>query len=99
MSAISLCPIYPLVSRGIYIAGLIVLTTRLTHYSVVISVFAIVILSIIGGLFRNNHHEFLGGAEDPKDGQIPGGRKAYALIKSIVSPMQYIGSSKTTRFL
>ncbi|KAI0844026.1 hypothetical protein F5Y00DRAFT_249753 [Daldinia vernicosa] len=36
---------------------------------VVISVFAIVILSILGGLYRNNHHEFVGGTEDPKDGQ------------------------------
>jgi hypothetical protein len=41
------------------------LTGRL---SFVISVFAIVILSILGLLFKNNHHEFVGGEEDPKDG-------------------------------
>ncbi|KAH9891386.1 hypothetical protein F4778DRAFT_784979 [Xylariomycetidae sp. FL2044] len=32
---------------------------------VVISAFAIVILSIIGALYRANHHEFVGGVEDP----------------------------------
>ncbi|KAI0478502.1 hypothetical protein GGR56DRAFT_672529 [Xylariaceae sp. FL0804] len=32
---------------------------------VVISAFAIVILSIIGSLFRSGHHEFVGGADDP----------------------------------
>ncbi|KAI2621416.1 hypothetical protein GGS26DRAFT_594432 [Hypomontagnella submonticulosa] len=47
---------------------------------VVISVFAIIILSIIGGLFRNNHHEFLGGAEDPKDGQAVAGTVFTAVI-------------------
>ncbi|KAF7524272.1 hypothetical protein G7054_g11483 [Neopestalotiopsis clavispora] len=32
---------------------------------VVISAFAILILSVIGSLFRNGHHEFLGSTEDP----------------------------------
>ncbi|KAJ8107006.1 hypothetical protein ONZ43_g6871 [Nemania bipapillata] len=32
---------------------------------VVISVFAIVILSVIGTLYRSRHHEFVGGIEDP----------------------------------
>ncbi|KAI3332014.1 hypothetical protein HD806DRAFT_479116 [Xylariaceae sp. AK1471] len=32
---------------------------------VVISFFAIIILSIIGGLYRSKHHAFVGGAEDP----------------------------------
>ena len=36
--------------------------------SVVISVFAIVILSGLGLLFRSNHHEFVGGTEDPENG-------------------------------
>ncbi|KAH8675872.1 hypothetical protein BX600DRAFT_453770 [Xylariales sp. PMI_506] len=35
---------------------------------VVISAFAIVILSVIGALFRSNHHEMTGGVNDPKDG-------------------------------
>ena len=36
--------------------------------SVVISIFAIVILSVLGLLFRGNHHELVGGDDDPKDG-------------------------------
>ncbi len=36
--------------------------------SVVISIFAILILSILGLLFRSNHHELVGGDDDPKDG-------------------------------
>ena len=36
--------------------------------SVVISVFAILILSVLGLLFRSNHHELVGGDDDPKDG-------------------------------
>ncbi|ESZ95865.1 hypothetical protein SBOR_3759 [Sclerotinia borealis F-4128] len=35
---------------------------------IVISVFAIVILSIIGALFQSGNHALLGGKEDPKDG-------------------------------
>ncbi|KAI9642353.1 hypothetical protein NHQ30_009157 [Ciborinia camelliae] len=35
---------------------------------IVISVFAIVILSIIGALFKSNNHALLGGKEDPVDG-------------------------------
>ncbi|KAK4186134.1 hypothetical protein QBC35DRAFT_453531 [Podospora australis] len=35
---------------------------------VVISVFAIVILSTLGFLFRANHPELVGGGEDPKNG-------------------------------
>lgn len=34
----------------------------------VISIFAIVILSILGLAFKNNHEEFVGGIEDPEDG-------------------------------
>jgi ribonuclease kappa len=34
----------------------------------VISIFAIVILSVLGLVFRSNHHEFVGGDEDPSDG-------------------------------
>ncbi|KIH90358.1 hypothetical protein SPBR_00956 [Sporothrix brasiliensis 5110] len=35
---------------------------------VVISVFAILILSIMGLLFRANHHEMVGGVDDPENG-------------------------------
>jgi hypothetical protein len=40
----------------------------LTINSVVISIFAIVILSTLGLLFRANHPELVGGDEDPEDG-------------------------------
>ena len=36
--------------------------------SFVISIFAIVILSVLGLLFRGNHPELVGGDEDPEDG-------------------------------
>ncbi|KAI1369580.1 hypothetical protein F5Y08DRAFT_334504 [Xylaria arbuscula] len=32
---------------------------------VVISFFAIIILSVIGSLYRTKHHEFVGGVDDP----------------------------------
>ncbi|KAJ2987225.1 hypothetical protein NUW58_g4625 [Xylaria curta] len=32
---------------------------------VVISFFAIIILSVIGSLYRTRHHEFVGGSGDP----------------------------------
>jgi hypothetical protein len=35
--------------------------------SIVISVFAIVILSVIGALFKSNHHSMTGSTEDPKN--------------------------------
>jgi ribonuclease kappa len=36
--------------------------------STVISVFAIVILSVLGLLFKSNHHELVGGDDDPDNG-------------------------------
>ncbi|KAI7413503.1 hypothetical protein KC336_g11366, partial [Hortaea werneckii] len=36
--------------------------------SIVISVFAIVILSAIGSMFAKGHHTMMGSEEDPKDG-------------------------------
>ncbi|KAI2607503.1 uncharacterized protein GGS25DRAFT_336825 [Hypoxylon fragiforme] len=47
---------------------------------VVISVFAIVILSILGGVFSSNHHEFVGGANDPEDGSAVAGTVFTAVI-------------------
>ncbi|KAF2766762.1 hypothetical protein EJ03DRAFT_344917 [Teratosphaeria nubilosa] len=35
---------------------------------IVISVFAIVILSAIGSMFANGHHSMMGSDEDPEDG-------------------------------
>ena len=37
--------------------------------SVVISVFAIIILSTIGAMFASGNHTVMGSAEDPKDGK------------------------------
>ncbi|KAI2624819.1 hypothetical protein GGS21DRAFT_493827 [Xylaria nigripes] len=34
---------------------------------VVISVFAIIILSVLGGLYRTRHHELVGSVDDPED--------------------------------
>ena len=48
--------------------------------SVVISVFAIIILSILGGLYRTNHHEVVGGTEDPEDGPAVAGTIFTAVI-------------------
>lgn len=41
--------------------------TKRTH-SIVISVFAIVILSVIGSMFAHGHHSMMGSDEDPTDG-------------------------------
>ena len=35
---------------------------------VVISIFAIIILGVLGILFKQNHHELVGGEADPEDG-------------------------------
>ncbi|KAF2446476.1 hypothetical protein P171DRAFT_430627 [Karstenula rhodostoma CBS 690.94] len=35
---------------------------------IVVSVFAIVILSVIGALFKTNSHTMMGAKEDPSDG-------------------------------
>jgi ribonuclease kappa len=38
------------------------------QYSIVVSVFAIVILSVIGALFKANHHSMVGSTGDPENG-------------------------------
>ncbi|KZF22563.1 hypothetical protein L228DRAFT_282667 [Xylona heveae TC161] len=40
---------------------------------IVVSVFAIVILSIIGSLFSREHHAMVGSTEDPVDGKAVAG--------------------------
>jgi len=35
---------------------------------IVVCVFAIVILSVIGSLFQNNHHSMMGSEDDPENG-------------------------------
>lgn len=44
------------------------LTWTPTKHSTIISVFAIIILSVLGLLFKNNHPELVGGDDDPEDG-------------------------------
>ncbi|KAF2142940.1 uncharacterized protein K452DRAFT_297457 [Aplosporella prunicola CBS 121167] len=40
---------------------------------IVISIFAIVLLSIIGSLFKSNSHTMMGSTEDPEDGKAVAG--------------------------
>lgn len=48
----------------------------LTHTpspSIVVSVFAIIILSVLGALFNANHHSLMDGTEDPASGPVVAG--------------------------
>lgn len=49
------------------------------------SAFAIVILSVVAGLYRSNHEEFMGGREDPEDGKAVAGTIFTAVIVYAVS--------------
>ncbi|EOD46678.1 hypothetical protein GTA08_BOTSDO08902 [Neofusicoccum parvum] len=40
---------------------------------IVVSVFAIVILSVVGSLFKSNNHIMTGSTEDPEDGKAVAG--------------------------
>jgi len=48
--------------------------------STVISVFAIIILTVLGILFRSGHEEFVGGRDDPTDGKAVSGTIFTAVI-------------------
>jgi len=52
--------------------------------SIVLSVFAIVILSVIGALFKSNHHSMMGSTEDPKDGPAVAATVFSAVIVYVV---------------
>ncbi|KAH8702577.1 hypothetical protein BGW36DRAFT_289653 [Talaromyces proteolyticus] len=47
---------------------------------VVISFFAIIILSILGSLFKSNHHSFTGSEGSPEDGAAVAGSIFTAVI-------------------
>ncbi|KAG9233255.1 hypothetical protein BJ875DRAFT_505505 [Amylocarpus encephaloides] len=47
---------------------------------IVISAFAIVILSVIGSLFKSNHHSMMGSQDDPTDGAAVAGTVFSAVI-------------------
>ncbi len=51
----------------------------------VISVFAIIILSVLGLLFNANHHELVGGVDDPKNGPEVAGTIFVAVLVYTVS--------------
>ncbi|KFX94628.1 hypothetical protein O988_05586 [Pseudogymnoascus sp. VKM F-3808] len=46
---------------------------------IVISVFAIVILSVLGALFNASHHSLMDSNDDPKDGPVVAGT-AFAAV-------------------
>ncbi|WEW56570.1 hypothetical protein PRK78_002016 [Emydomyces testavorans] len=46
----------------------------------IISLFAVVILSVIGSLFKSNHHSLMGSTNDPKDGAAVAGSIFTAVI-------------------
>ncbi|KAF4976304.1 hypothetical protein FZEAL_7020 [Fusarium zealandicum] len=50
----------------------------------VLSVFAIVILSILAGLYRSGHEEFTGGVGDPDDGKAVSGTIFMAVLVYVV---------------
>lgn len=45
-----------------------------------VSVFAIVILSVLAMLYRSGHEEFTGGIEDPADGKAVAGTVFIAVL-------------------
>jgi hypothetical protein len=60
--------------------------TRLTSSSnsTVLSVFAIVILSVLALLYRTGHEEFTGGVSDPDDGKAVSGTIFTAVLVYVV---------------
>lgn len=56
------------------------------RHSIVISVFAIIILSVLGAMFANGDHVVMGSEEDPKDGKKVATAVFSAVIIYAVSP-------------
>ncbi|EAS30567.3 uncharacterized protein CIMG_06046 [Coccidioides immitis RS] len=46
----------------------------------IISIFAVIILSVIGSLYKRNHHSLMGSRDDPKDGTAVAGSIFTAVI-------------------
>ncbi|KAL1957695.1 hypothetical protein VTO42DRAFT_5672 [Malbranchea cinnamomea] len=46
----------------------------------VISIFAVIILSVLGSLFKRNHHSMTGSIDDPADGPAVAGSIFTAVI-------------------
>ncbi|KAI9681795.1 MAG: hypothetical protein M1829_000540 [Trizodia sp. TS-e1964] len=69
---------------------------------VVVSVFAIVILSTIGALFKANHHSMVGSSEDPVDGKAVAGTVfsavgVYAVFLTFCGFQAYLHSRQSKR--
>ena len=60
------------------------LTILLPLPSIVVSIAAILILSVIGGLFRSEHHSMVGTTKDPEDGKAVAGSVFAAVIVYVV---------------
>ncbi len=63
---------------------------------IVLSVFAIVILSTIGALFKSGSHTMLGGEEDPEDGNAVAGAVFGAVFIYIVREVSNCIRSNTS---
>jgi len=68
-----------------------------SHRSVVISVFAILILGTLGLLFRANHHSLVGGTEDPENGPEVAGTIFIAVLVYAVGRPRCCALSPDTR--
>jgi ribonuclease kappa len=61
--------------------------------SVVISAFAMVILSVIAALFKSNHHSMMGSTEDPADGAVVASTVFGAIIVYAVRIRLYLSQA------
>lgn len=66
------------------------LMVRFIENSIVVSVFAIVILSVIGALFKTGSHSMMGSKEDPSDGGAVAGAVFGAVFIYIVSGFPFL---------
>lgn len=55
-------------SQLLYTIMKAVVSSGNAYFCTILSSFAIVILSVIGYLFKTNHHSMMGSIEDPEDG-------------------------------
>lgn len=75
---------------------------QLNWTSIIISLFAIVILSIIGALFKSNNHALVGSKDDPQDGPAVAATVFTAVIVYVVCTPPHgsnTGSSADTMLL
>ncbi|KAF5018388.1 hypothetical protein F66182_9639 [Fusarium sp. NRRL 66182] len=63
----------------------------------VVSVFAIIILSVIAALYRAGHEEFTGGVDDPEDNKAVSGT-IFTAVLVYVCVLQLIGYRLSSSF-